>query len=105
MPTVKIKVHGGTASDGDPSLCLNCRYASIVQGTSAKDHIIRCSKIESRVTFRVTSCTEYLHRQHPSLWHMEDIAWVLRTDAQRKQIGFVRGKDLAVRHRLIADDD
>ena len=40
---------------------------------------------------------------------MEDIAWVLRTDARRKQIGFVRSKDLkhADRHVLnhVFDDD
>jgi hypothetical protein len=38
---------------------------------------------------------------------MEDIAWVLRTDARRRQIGFVRAKDLKVvdRHILIDDDE
>ena len=32
---MKIKVHGGTAREGEPALCLSCRYASIVQATSA----------------------------------------------------------------------
>jgi hypothetical protein len=105
MPTMKIKIHGGTARQDDPSLCLSCRYASIVAGTSAQHQIIRCGKIEARVTFQVTACTEYLHRQHPSLWHMEDIAWVLRTDAKRKQIGFVRSKDLKVRERFVLDEE
>jgi hypothetical protein len=36
---------------------------------------------------------------------MEDIAWVLRTDPKRKQIGFVRGKDLPFKDRALLDDD
>jgi hypothetical protein len=32
---MKINVHGGTARSDEPSLCLTCRYASIVQGATA----------------------------------------------------------------------
>ena len=41
----------------------------------------------------------------PSLYHMEDIAWVLRSDTKRKQVEFVRSRDLKFeeRHRLIDD--
>ena len=105
MPAMNIKIHGGTARHGDPSLCLTCRYGQVVHGTSTRDHLVECTKLETRVTFQVTSCTEYLNRQHPSLCHMEDIAWILRTDARRRQIGFVRGKDLKWRDRLNLDED
>ena len=53
----------------------------------------------------MTSCTDFLSRQHPSLYHMEDIAWVLRTDVRRGQIGFVRSKDLKVSERFVLDED
>jgi hypothetical protein len=43
--------------------------------------------------------------KHPSLWHMEDIAWVLRTDAKRRAIGFVRAKDPKLADRHVLDDD
>ena len=102
---MKINVHGGTVRAGDPALCLSCRYASIVSGVSAKHTLIRCSRIEAPITFKVTSCTEYLNRQHPSLYHMEDIAWVLRTNAKRNQVGFVRGKDLKFKDRFVLDED
>jgi hypothetical protein len=102
---MKIKIHGGTAREGEPALCLSCRYASIVQGTSAKHQLIRCSRIEAPITSKVTSCTEYLNRQHPSLYHMEDIAWVLRTNVKRNQIGFVRSKDLKFKDRFVLDED
>ena len=102
---MKIKVHGGTAREGEPSLCLGCRYAAVVEVTSAKHQIVHCSRLAERVRFRVTSCTEFISRQHPSLYHMEDIAWVLRTDARRGQIGFVRSKDLPDKHRFVFDED
>jgi hypothetical protein len=102
---MKIKVHGGTARDGEPALCLSCRYASIASGASARDTLIRCSRIETPIQFKVTSCTEYLSRNHPSLYHMEDIAWVLRTDAKRNEIGFVRSRDLKGRERFVLDED
>ncbi len=104
---MKIRVHGGTARHDEPSLCLNCRSAKVVQGQSTQNHIVVCSQLQTRITFKVTSCSEYLHRQHPSMWHMEDVAWILRTDPKRKQVGFVRSSDLrpALRHVLPGDDD
>lgn len=52
-----------------------------------------------------TPCTEYLNRNHPSLYHMEDIAWVLRTNAKRNQIGFVRSKHLKLKERVFFDEE
>ncbi|HUL71913.1 MAG TPA: hypothetical protein VLT86_02370 [Vicinamibacterales bacterium] len=102
---MKIKIHGGTAREGEPSLCLTCRHASVVRGQKSADQIVRCGRLEERIPFRVSSCTDYVSHDHPSLWHMEDIAWVLRTDPKRKQIGFVRGKDLPFKDRLLLDDE
>ena len=45
------------------------------------------------------------HRQRPSLYHMEDIASVLRTDVKRAQIGFVCSTDLKPGDRLVVEDD
>lgn len=36
---------------------------------------------------------------------MGEIAWVPRTDTQRKTIGFVRARQLKVRERYVLDDD
>ena len=102
---MKIRIHGGTARDDQSALCASCRYASIVSGTSAQHEIVRCSKVEQAITFKVTSCTEYLNKQHPSLYCMEDIAWVLRTDTKRNRIGFVRSRDLKVKDRFVLDED
>jgi len=103
---MKIKIRGGTARESDPSLCLSCRFSKVVQGPSSRDQIIECSQFDTHVTFKATSCSEYVHHDHPSLWHMEDIAWVLRTDARRRRIGFVPARELKIadRHVLLDDD-
>jgi hypothetical protein len=37
---------------------------------------------------------------------MEDIAWILRSDTKRKQVGFVRSRDLKFEERRrLTDDD
>ncbi|HEV7498543.1 MAG TPA: hypothetical protein VGQ33_01010 [Vicinamibacteria bacterium] len=43
--------------------------------------------------------------RYPSLYEMESIAWVLRTDATRRHIGFVRSRDLAPGERFLLPDD
>jgi hypothetical protein len=100
-----IKIHGGTANHGATPLCHTCRSATVVRGHKQQDEIIQCSVLECRVTFPVTFCTRYAHRNQPSLWEMEDIAWVLRTDPKRSQIGFVRSKDLKTSERHVLRED
>lgn len=103
---MKIRVQGGTARHDEPSLCLTCRSAKVVQGEAARDEIVRCAELDAQVTFKVTSCTQYVHRRHPTLWHMEDIAWILRTDPKNRQIGFVKSQNLkpGLRHILFDDE-
>ena len=105
---MRFTIKGGTTSDQNTSLCLSCRCATIVDGARHSDQITACSRLDknNRITFVVTSCTGYSDKSMPSLYHMEDIAWVLRSDTKRKQVGFVRSRDLKFeeRHRLIDDD-
>jgi hypothetical protein len=78
------------------------------RGASPSQEIVECSQLSEgrgRVPFPVTSCTDYADRRLPSLYHMEDIAWVLRSDANRKQIGFVRARDLKPRERVWIDEE
>jgi hypothetical protein len=100
-----IKIRGGTLRQGESSLCLTCRHATVVQGAGIQERIVECAQLSSgsaRITFAVTSCSAYSDRRLPSLREMEEIAWVLRTDPRRNQIGFVpsRQVDRRERHRL-----
>jgi hypothetical protein len=98
-----LKIHGGTAKHGEPPLCHTCRNATVVKGVSTRHEIIECHRLSEpydHIRFPVTSCTRYADRRLPSLDDMEDIAWVLRTDKKRCQIGFVRASDLPVHERF-----
>ena len=101
-----LKIHGGTAPGNSHSLCHTCRYSTIVRGTRSNEELIECSRLgdETRIKFAVKSCSVYSDRATPSLDHMEDIAWLLRTDVKRKHLGFVRASDLRW-HRVDSVND
>ena len=101
---MRLKIQGGTADNGEPTLCLTCRFATIVKGRSLNDEIIECGKLSdrTRITFTVTSCTAYADRRRAALHEMEEIAWILRSDPTKKTIGFVKASEL---RRFVVDDD
>src|SRR5712664_4468595 len=101
---MRLKIHGGTAQLGEPSLCLTCRFATVVKGRSISDEIIECSRLSdhARITFAVTSCTAYADRRRAALHDMEEIAWVLRSDPKKNTIGFVKASEL--KRFVVADD-
>jgi hypothetical protein len=104
---MRLKIHGGTVTDGQSSLCNTCRSATIVRGSRLSDEIVSCGKrlVNDQVTFSVASCTGYSDRRLPSLYDMEDIAWVLRSNARTKKIGFVRARDLKSDERHVLNED
>ena len=105
---MRINIQGGTVRHGDSSLCLTCRHATVVQGPSLKDRFVDCGMLlgrNSRIRFPVSSCSGFSDRRHPTVHEMEDIAWVLRTDARRKSIGFVQARELKPRERHVLSDD
>lgn len=101
---MNIKIKGGTANGSGSPLCVDCRWGKVVRGDRSQELTV-CGQLESRITFKVVECSEFVSRRHPSLWHMEDIAWVLRTDNRKRKVGFVRGRDLDYRERLQHDED
>lgn len=105
---MRLKVRGGTAMHGGQPLCHTCRYATIVRGSSLNEEIIECGRLfgpNQVIRFAVTFCTQYLSKEHPTLRDMEDIAWVLRSDTKKNTVGFVRSRDLALKHRFVLDED
>lgn len=98
----------GAPYSGQQSLCSSCRYSTVVRGPSLGDEIIECAQLStdgSRITFPVTFCSVYVNRAQPSLREMEEIAWVLRSDPKRRQMGFVRARDLKPRDRFVLPDE
>jgi hypothetical protein len=104
---MRLKIRGGTVNHGDPSLCSTCRFATIVKGQRLRDEIVECSRLSehARITFPVTFCTSYSDQRIASIGDMEDIAWVLRSDPRRNQIGFVEARKLNPRNRYVLRED
>jgi hypothetical protein len=105
---MRVKVRGGTANHGESSLCLTCRYATIVRGPTLRDEIVECAQLaygRNRIEFAVNTCSEYSDRRQPSLRAMEEISWVLRSDPKKNQVGFVRRAELTRRERFALDAD
>lgn len=85
-----LKVKGGTAREDEPALCLSCQSATIAHGVRLDETAIYCSEFGRHTPrFAVRTCSRYINANHPSLMAMQSIAWVLRTDQSRRQIGFV----------------
>ena len=102
-----IKVRGGTVSQGHRSLCETCRWSTVIKGAKLGDEIVECSQlsyVNQRVPFPVSSCTGFRDRNRPSLREMEEIAWVLRSDTHRNQLGFVRSSRLNEEERFVLEE-
>ena len=105
---MRIKIRGGTVDHGQRSLCETCRSATIIRGAKLGDEIVECDRLSyrnQRVLFPVISCSGYRDRNRPSLREMEEIAWVLRSDPHRNQVGFVRSSRLADEERYVLEED
>jgi hypothetical protein len=42
---MRVKVHGGTADHGAPSLCTTCRYATIIRGAGLNQELVECNQL------------------------------------------------------------
>ncbi len=105
---MRVKIKGGTARHDDPSLCLTCRYATVIRGVSLRDEIVQCgvlSEDRNQITFPVTFCNKYVDRNHPTIGEMEDSAWILRSDPRRNQVGFVKASRLKPAERYVLSED
>ena len=105
---MRIKVRGGTVDHGRRSLCETCRWSTVIRGAKLDDEIVECSQLSyhnQRVPFPVTSCSRYGDRNQASLREMEDIAWVLRSDPVRNQVGFIRSSRLSDEERYVLEED
>ena len=101
---MEIKVRGGTADHGQRSLCETCRWSTIIRGTRLGEEIVECAQLSQenqRVRFQVASCSDYKDRSQPELRAMEEIAWILRSDPRRNQMGFVKNSQLAPHERKV----
>jgi hypothetical protein len=92
-----IKVYGGTRPQEQESLCDSCRHSGIVRGRTLKEEIVFCRALvmqSVRITFKVTSCSDYDDDREPSYCELVEKAWILTPGSRRRPAGFVRAADL-----------
>jgi hypothetical protein len=61
--------------------------------------------VERRIPFAVTYCSQYVNKQEPTIHEMEEIAWILRSDARRKTVGFEPARSLKAHERFVLEED
>ena len=97
------KVYDGTATQEAASLCDSCRHSRIIRGRRLKEVLVFCdltSMSPVRITFKVTSCTDYADAREPGYHELLEKAWILRPASRRRAAGFVRASDLEVEERF-----
>lgn len=95
---MRIKVHNGTVSHGEQTLCSSCRHATITRGRTLDEEIVRCELRPMStviIRFKVTECSAYLDARLPSYAQLLEQAWILRQGKGRRPAGFVRSHELA----------
>jgi hypothetical protein len=105
---VRIRIKGGTAVHHERPLCESCRWSTVIRGARLEQEIVECNQLSyrnQRVPFPVVSCSGYHHRNQPSIRELEEIAWILRSDAHRTQVGFVPGKRVPDEERFVLEED
>lgn len=85
-------IEGTPKFDGN-SLCKSCSYSVHLRGEKLSEEIIQCQAIDSRITFKVTSCNNYKKSGGTPLPEMYNMAWKIATDKKGKTIGFASPKE------------
>jgi hypothetical protein len=91
------KVYDGTPMQNDESLCETCRHSRIIRGRRLEEEMVFCDAMAMqtvRITFKVTTCTDYSDSREPGYHELLEKAWVLCPGSKRRAAGFVRGSDL-----------
>jgi hypothetical protein len=105
-----MKVYGGTRPQHADSLCDTCRHSRIVRGRRIDEELVFCDAAvmrSVRVTFKVTSCSEYTDNREPSYHELFHQAWILQPATKRRAAGFIHAADLKAEEvaRLMAEVD
>lgn len=90
---IHLKVQKGTVNSNTEDLCTTCHHAVRIQYDLGEARV-HCSQIEGWTQgHKVVECSGYADKRLPSLSIMNRMAWVLRTDGSKKNIGFVPSKE------------
>lgn len=87
-------------------LCGSCRHATVIKMKGGA-MIIQCGQMagfDRMVRDVVESCNSYSDRRIPTLYDMRQTAWYLETDADKRTIGFISGKEWRAKRKTDSYD-
>lgn len=84
MASIKINM-------AEKVLCRSCTYGMVMEKAGGDPYVF-CNNIHRFVPPNLAACSDYHHKDQPTKWELEKIAWQVRTDRSGKVIGFERGK-------------
>lgn len=80
-----------TQPDPSAHLCRRCRLGRVAENESGRISST-CSYGDSSrsksIDFVVTQCSQFDNKSVPSVWDMEQLAWIITTNSTGKATGF-----------------
>jgi hypothetical protein len=95
---MRVKVYDGTPANGERTLCSTCRHSTIIRGRTLDEEIVHCNAgmmHAVRITFKVTSCSDYDDESQPTYFELFEKAWILQPGSKKRAAAFVRSSDLS----------
>lgn len=93
---IRIRVNEGTRSTKEPSLCRQCRYSQIIEGTKESEDLVNCGYNGRQIQMHVTNCTMFVAKNGLSIQEMENMAWFIEL-TPGKNYNLPTGETTAVR--------
>lgn len=94
---MRLKIHNGTVTHGNVSLCATCRHSIVTRGRSLDEEVVHCQAVTmgaTRITFKVTSCSAYSDEREPTYMQLMEDAWILQPGTKKRPAGFIRASEL-----------
>ena len=90
---MEIKFSRGMATGNSTvDLCQMCAHARIASGHSFSERMVHCQAF-GHVPFRVADCNGFYPSNAPTIYDMEQVAWMLVTKKAGREVGFVSAKE------------
>lgn len=102
---MRLKMHKGTTSTSQPTLCGTCRMSQRVRMQQSNEEVYVCHNVHPAQPFRgnVAECSSYDDRRLPTLRAMQEIAWRVSSDKNRP-IGFLSPSEYRARVKKEEED-